>query len=57
MMEGVSLCVRMRIDHHFAGSARNVDKRGYDLVQDLLAGKHELVCDGIVWSRMFLAKS
>ena len=28
---------RMRIDHHFAGTARNVDKRGYDLVQDLLA--------------------
>src|ERR671930_2289769 len=31
---------RMRIDHHFAGTLRNVDKRGYALVQDLLAGKH-----------------
>jgi hypothetical protein len=39
---------RMRIDHHFSGTARNVDKRGYDLVQDLLAGKHELLRDGIV---------
>jgi len=39
---------RMRIDHHFAGTARNADKRGYDLVQELLAGKHELLCDGIV---------
>src|SRR2546429_8882914 len=39
---------RMRIDHHFAGTMRNVDKRGYALVQDLLAGKHELLRDGIV---------
>jgi len=39
---------RMRIDHHFAGTARNADKRGYDLVQDLLAGKHELLRDGMV---------
>jgi alkylation response protein AidB-like acyl-CoA dehydrogenase len=39
---------RMRIDHHFAGTARNVDKRGYQLVQDLLAGKHELLRAGIV---------
>ena len=39
---------RMRIDHHFAGTARNVDKRGFDLVQDLLAGKHELLRQGIV---------
>jgi hypothetical protein len=39
---------RMRIDHHFAGTMRNVDRRGYALVQDLLAGKHELLCDGIV---------
>jgi len=27
---------------------RNVDKRGYALVQDLLDGKHELLRDGIV---------
>ena len=39
---------RMRIDHHFAGTTRNVDKRGYDLVQDLLAGKHEVLRSGIV---------
>jgi hypothetical protein len=39
---------RMRIDHHFAGTARNTDKRGYDLVQDLLAGKHELLRQGMV---------
>jgi hypothetical protein len=39
---------RMRIDHHFAGTARNADKRGYNLVQDLLAGKHELLRQGIV---------
>src|SRR3954469_5332847 len=39
---------RMRIDHHFAGTARNADKRGYDLVQDLLAGKHEELRRGIV---------
>jgi hypothetical protein len=39
---------RMRIDHHFAGTARNPDKRGYDLVQDLLAGKHELLRQGMV---------
>ena len=38
----------MRIDHHFAGAARNADKCNYDLVQDLLAGKHELLRDGIV---------
>src|SRR5881398_107953 len=37
-----------RIDHHFAGTVRNVDKRGYDLVQDLLAGKHALLREGIV---------
>ena len=39
---------RSRIDNHFAGTTRNVDKRGYDLVQDLLAGKHALLRDGIV---------
>jgi hypothetical protein len=38
----------MRIDHHFAGTARNADKRGYNLVQDLLAGKHQLLRQGIV---------
>jgi alkylation response protein AidB-like acyl-CoA dehydrogenase len=39
---------KTRIDHHFAGTMRNVDKRGYQLVQELLAGKHELLGDGIV---------
>src|SRR5436853_418667 len=39
---------RMRIDHHFAGTARNPDKSGYALVQDLLAGKHALLREGIV---------
>jgi len=39
---------RMRIDNHFAGTHRNVDRRGYQLVQDLLAGKHELLRNGIV---------
>src|SRR6201987_117897 len=39
---------KTRIDHHFAGTMSNVDRRGYALVQDLLAGKHELLRDGIV---------
>ena len=39
---------RLRIDTHFAGSRRNVDKRGYQLTQELLAGKYALLCDGIV---------
>jgi alkylation response protein AidB-like acyl-CoA dehydrogenase len=39
---------RTRIDSHFAGARRNVDKRGYQLTQDLLAGKHEILRRGIV---------
>jgi len=39
---------RTRIDSHFAGTRRNVDKRGYQLTQDLLAGKHEALRQGIV---------
>jgi len=39
---------RARIDHHFAGTSRNADKRGYQLAQDLLAGKHEMLRSGIV---------
>src|SRR5690349_3766319 len=31
---------RMRIDHHFAGTGDNVDKRAYELTQELMAGKH-----------------
>src|ERR1700737_3025540 len=39
---------RLRIDHHFAGTARNVDRRGYLLTQELLAGKHATLREGIV---------
>src|SRR5437667_424105 len=39
---------RLRIDTHFAGTRRNVDKRGYQIVQDLLAGKYAMLRDGIV---------
>jgi len=39
---------RIRIANHFAGTARNVDRRGYELTQELLAGKHELLRRGMV---------
>ena len=39
---------RSRIDHHFAGTSRNADQRGYNLTQELLAGKHEDLRRGIV---------
>ncbi|CAN5762346.1 acyl-CoA dehydrogenase family protein [soil metagenome] len=39
---------RSRIDHHFAGTSRNADARGYALVQELLAGKHSELRTGIV---------
>ena len=39
---------QMRIDQHFAGTTKNADRRGYDLVQDMLAGKHEELRTGIV---------
>jgi len=39
---------RARIDHHFAGTSRNADQSGYDLTQELLAGKHESLRKGIV---------
>ena len=39
---------RLRIDTHFAGTQRNVDKRGYQLTQELLAGKYAMLRDGIV---------
>ena len=38
----------LRIDHHFAGTRHHVDQRGYRLTQDLLAGKHETLRQGIV---------
>src|SRR5438128_9677118 len=39
---------RKRINNHFAGAHRNVDRRGYQLTQDLLASKHAMLRDGIV---------
>jgi alkylation response protein AidB-like acyl-CoA dehydrogenase len=39
---------KTRIEHHFAGTARNVDKPGYRLTQELMAGKHSSLLDGIV---------
>jgi alkylation response protein AidB-like acyl-CoA dehydrogenase len=39
---------KMRIDNYFAGTRRNVDKRGYQVTQELLAGKHSTLRDGIV---------
>ncbi|PYK89426.1 MAG: DNA polymerase II [Verrucomicrobia bacterium] len=39
---------KIRIDHHFAGTSRNADRAGYDLTQELLAGKHESFRKGIV---------
>ena len=39
---------RLRIDNHFAGTQHNVDKRGYRLTQELLAGKYAMLRDGIV---------
>ena len=39
---------KMRIDHHFAGTSRNADRAGYDLTQELLAGKHADLGEGIV---------
>lgn len=39
---------KSRIDHHFAGTSKNADARGYALVQELLAGKHEELRGGIV---------
>src|SRR2546428_8512575 len=39
---------RARIDNYFAGTRRNVDKRGYQLTQELLAGKHSTLREGIV---------
>jgi alkylation response protein AidB-like acyl-CoA dehydrogenase len=41
---------KMRIDAHFAGTSQNADRAGYDLTQELLAGKHEGLRKGIVGS-------
>ncbi len=39
---------KLRIDHHFAGTSENADKRAYDLTQELMAGKHQHLQRGIV---------
>ncbi len=39
---------KMRIDTHFAGVSENADRAGYDLTQELLAGKHADMREGIV---------
>jgi alkylation response protein AidB-like acyl-CoA dehydrogenase len=39
---------RLRIDHHLAGTSQNVDRRGYQITQDLLAGKHDILRKGII---------
>lgn len=39
---------KMRIDHQFAGTSENADRAGYDLTQELLAGKHADLRKGIV---------
>src|SRR5881409_78281 len=39
---------KMRIDNYFDGTRRNVDKRGYQVAQELLAGKHSTLGEGIV---------
>ena len=39
---------KSRIAHHFAGTSENVDKRGYQLTQELMAGKHASLREGIV---------
>ena len=39
---------KMRIDHHFAGTAQNADRAGYELTQELLAGRHADLRKGIV---------
>jgi alkylation response protein AidB-like acyl-CoA dehydrogenase len=42
---------KLRIDHHFAGTSENADRAGYDLTQELLAGKHADLRQGIVGSQ------
>lgn len=39
---------KMRIDAHFAGTSPNADRAGYDLTQELMAGKHADLRKGIV---------
>jgi alkylation response protein AidB-like acyl-CoA dehydrogenase len=39
---------RLRIENHFAGTQHNADRSGYNLTQELLAGKHAELRGGIV---------
>ena len=39
---------RLRVEHHFSGTQHNADRSGYDLTQELLAGKHSELRGGIV---------
>ncbi|HST29558.1 MAG TPA: acyl-CoA dehydrogenase family protein [Chthoniobacterales bacterium] len=39
---------KARIDHYFAGAAKNVDRRGYQLTQELMADKHPGLREGMV---------
>ncbi len=39
---------KMRINAHFAGVSENADRAGYDLTQELMAGKHDHLKRGIV---------
>jgi len=39
---------KSRIAHHFADTGQNVDKRGYQLTQELMAGKHASLREGMV---------
>jgi hypothetical protein len=41
---------QMRIDTQFAGISQNADRAGYDLTQELMAGKHADLRKGIVGS-------
>ena len=39
---------KMRIEHQFAGVSENADRAGYELTQELLAGRHADLRQGIV---------
>jgi hypothetical protein len=39
---------KMRIDTQFAGISENADRAGYELTQELMAGKHADLRKGIV---------
>jgi hypothetical protein len=38
----------MRVNTHFDGISENADRAGYDLTQELMAGKHADLQRGIV---------